>query len=149
MHTVRESYTMPQSETTQRLTFDACYVKGKEDLYISGKTLEYTPDREVLVRITRGGICGSDVHYYQHGGIGDIRLQQPMVLGHEVIGTTVTNEPGASVKVAVNPSRPCNACKYCLSGHSNQCMDMLFFGSAMRYPHVDGGFAQYIAVRPD
>lgn len=139
---------------TQCLTFNACYVKGKEDLYISEKTLEYNPEEEVLVRITRGGICGSDIHYYQHGGIGDISLQHPMVLGHEVIGTTVTEDPSSSsssssTKVAVNPSRPCNICEYCLAGRSNQCVDMRFFGSAMLTPHIDGGFAQYVAVRPD
>ncbi|PIE69293.1 MAG: L-idonate 5-dehydrogenase [Deltaproteobacteria bacterium] len=139
---------MPQT-AIQHLSFDACYIRAKKDLYIGEKTLDFSPDSEVLVKITRGGICGSDVHYYQHGGIGDISLKHPMVLGHEVIGTTVPAGSAAAVNVAVNPSRPCNGCVYCLSNRSNQCMDMLFFGSAMRTPHVDGGFAQYVAVRPD
>lgn len=66
-----------------------------------------------------------------------------MVLGHEVIGATVTEAPSSSTKVAINPSCPCNICEYCLEGRSNQYVDMHFFGSAM---FTDGGFAQYVAV---
>lgn len=146
------TFPMAKNET-EFLEFDACYVRGKNDVYIAKKTLEYNPKTEMLVRITRGGICGSDIHYYQHGGVGDFSLQHPMVLGHEVIGVTVphthSSDSAAPVKVAINPGRPCNSCEYCLDGRSNQCVDMRFFGSAMRNPHVDGGFAQYVAVHPD
>jgi L-idonate 5-dehydrogenase len=134
---------------TEFLSFDACYVRGKKDLYIAEKKLSYDPSTELLVRITRGGICGSDIHYYQHGGVGDFLLKHPMVLGHEVIGETVPHDGSTPVKVAVNPGRQCNNCEYCFEGKSNQCLDMRFFGSAMRNPHVDGGFAQYVAVRAD
>ncbi len=134
---------------TKELTFDACYVKGPKDLYIAPKTITYNSDEEVLVKITRGGICGSDIHYYQHGGVGDFKLQHPMVVGHEVIGTMVTDDERNGQKIAVNPSRPCNSCEYCLSGRSNQCLNMRFFGSAMLNPHVDGAFSQYVVVRPD
>lgn len=139
---------MMQAET-ESLTFDACYVKGKKDLSVHPKTLVYDPAEEVLVKITRGGICGSDIHYYHHGGIGDIILRHPMVLGHEVIGTIEVEGSKEPVKVAVNPSRPCNRCEYCLAGQSNLCLDMRFFGSAMLNPHVDGGFAQYVTVSAD
>ena len=100
---------------------------------------------EVLVKVAMGGICGSDLHYYRHGGFGTIRIQEPMVLGHEVAGTV--SAVGADVtrvqvgdRVAVTPSRPCAACKYCLEGMPNQCLDMRYYGSAMRMPHVQGAF---------
>lgn len=133
----------------KEVTFEACYVKGSKDISIAEKTLTYDNSEEVLVKITRGGICGSDIHYYEHGAIGDIKLKHPMVLGHEVIGVMVTDDERNGRKVAVNPSRPCNECEFCLNGQSNQCLDMRFFGSAMLNPHVDGGFAQYVAVRPN
>ncbi len=102
---------------------------------------------DVTVRIHHGGICGSDLHYYHHGGFGTVRVQQPMVLGHEIAGTIVA--AGAAVtrvrpgdKVAVNPSLPCNICKFCLDGAQQHCLDMRFFGSAMRSPHVQGGFRE-------
>ena len=91
---------------------------------------------QVKVALAAGGICGSDLHYYQHGGFGAIRLKEPMILGHEVAGTVV--EVGADVTrvkvgdhVAVNPSHPCGHCRYCIEGHSNQCLDVRFYGSAM------------------
>jgi L-idonate 5-dehydrogenase len=106
-------------------------------------------DRQVEVRIGVGGICGSDLHYYKDGGFGAVRLKQPMVLGHEVAGTV--SAIGASVKgiavgdlVAVNPSRPCGTCDFCQGGMQNHCRDMLFYGSAMRVPHVDGAFRQIL-----
>ena len=107
--------------------------------------------RDVRVRIEAGGICGSDLHYYNHGGFGTVRLREPMALGHEIAGTI--DEIGHDVsrvtpgiRVAVNPSRPCNECRYCAAGQHNQCLDMRFIGSAMRYPHVQGGFRQNLTV---
>lgn len=100
---------------------------------------------ELLVRIGAGGICGSDLHYYQHGGFGTVRVKEPMILGHEVSGTVAA--VGSAVtrvkvgdRVAVNPSRPCGKCRYCAAGHFNHCLDMRFYGSAMRFPHVQGAF---------
>ena len=74
-----------------------------------------------------------------------MRIKRPMVLGHEVAGTVAAMAPGATRvkigdRVAVNPSRPCSACTYCLEGLPNQCLDMRFYGSAMRDPHVEGAF---------
>lgn len=101
--------------------------------------------RDVLVRIGAGGICGSDLHYYRHGGFGTVRIKEPMVLGHEVAGTVTA--VGNAVKrvrpgdrVAVNPSQPCGTCEYCAAGLANHCLDMRFYGSAMRFPHVQGAF---------
>jgi L-idonate 5-dehydrogenase len=106
---------------------------------------------EVRVKIAAGGICGSDLHYYHHGGFGTVRIQQPMALGHEIAG--VIAAVGADVahlapgmRVAVNPSRPCGVCIHCHEGLHNQCLDMRFMGSAMRMPHVQGGFREHITV---
>lgn len=104
---------------------------------------------QVKVRIEAGGICGSDLHYYRHGGFGTVKLLQPMVLGHEIAGTVVeagVDVPGLSAgqRVAVNPARPCGKCSYCLAGKRNLCTDIHFYGSAMRFPHVQGGFREYL-----
>ncbi len=106
---------------------------------------------EVKVSLAAGGICGSDLHYYQHGGFGTIRLKEPMILGHEVAGTVAAIGEGVTrVKVgdhvAVNPSHPCGHCRYCIEGHSNQCLDVRFYGSAMRFPHVQGAFRDEIVI---
>jgi L-idonate 5-dehydrogenase len=104
---------------------------------------------QVLVRIGMGGICGSDLHYFHHGGFGTVRLREPMVLGHEVAGTVAAVAADVTRlkvgdRVAINPSRPClgrdGACRYCLEGLPNQCLEMRFYGSAMRNPHVQGAF---------
>lgn len=100
---------------------------------------------QVLVEVGFGGICGSDLHYFHHGGFGTVRIRRPMILGHEVAGTVSATGPGVARvkpgdKVAVNPSRPCGECRYCLEGLPNQCLDMRFYGSAMRDPHVEGAF---------
>ena len=109
---------------------------------------------EVRVAIEAGGICGSDMHYFNHGGFGTVRIREPMVLGHEIAGTVVevgsdvtAISPGA--RVAVNPSRPCGHCRYCREGMRNECLDMHFIGSAMRFPHAQGGFRQSLTVRTE
>ena len=100
---------------------------------------------QVLVRVGMAGICGSDLHYFHHGGFGTVRLKEPMVLGHEVAGTVAAVAPDVTAteigdRVAINPSRPCGGCTYCLEGLPNQCLEMRFYGSAMRTPHVQGAF---------
>ncbi|MEJ2458689.1 MAG: L-idonate 5-dehydrogenase [Novosphingobium sp.] len=103
----------------------------------------------VMVRVHVGGICGSDLHYYLNGGFGAVRLKAPMVLGHEISG--VVTAVGAGVadlavgqRVAVNPSMPCGTCEACREGIRNHCRNMRFYGSAMPWPHVDGGFRDYL-----
>ena len=100
---------------------------------------------QVRVAVKAGGICGSDMHYYRHGGFGSVRVKAPMVLGHEASGTVLAAAPdvtGLAIgdRVAINPSRPCRACRYCLEGLPNHCENMRFYGSAMPWPHVDGAF---------
>ncbi|MGE0313973.1 MAG: L-idonate 5-dehydrogenase [Lautropia sp.] len=106
---------------------------------------------EVVVRIGAGGICGSDLHYYQDGGFGTVRIREPMILGHEIAGTV--SRVGAGVTrvapgtlVAVNPSRPCGHCRYCLEGKPNHCLNMRFYGSAMPFPHIQGAFRDELLI---
>jgi L-idonate 5-dehydrogenase len=106
---------------------------------------------EVEVKIASGGICGSDLHYYNHGGFGQVRLKQPMVLGHEVAGHVIKLGKGVAglhvgQLVAVSPSRPCFTCKYCAEGMHNQCLNMRFYGSAMPFPHIQGAFRQTLVA---
>ncbi|MER8842528.1 L-idonate 5-dehydrogenase [Mesorhizobium sp. M0854] len=106
---------------------------------------------QVEIAVEAGGICGSDLHYYNHGGFGAIRLREPMILGHEVAGTVRALGDGISTlavgdRVAISPSRPCNACRYCLQGMQNQCLNMRFYGSAMPMPHIQGAFRQRLVA---
>ena len=106
---------------------------------------------QVLIRMKAGGICGSDLHYYNHGGFGPITLKQPMVLGHEVAGVIDTLGEGVDTLaegqlVAVSPSRPCNACEYCHKGRPNHCLNMRFYGSAMPFPHIQGAFQEWLVA---
>lgn len=123
----------------------ALVLHAPQDLRVERQATEAPGPGEVHVRIAAGGICGSDLHYYHHGGVGDIRLREPMILGHEVAGHVVAT--GAGVErltkgqlVAVSPSRPCRVCQYCERGLTNHCENMQFYGSAMRMPHVQGAF---------
>lgn len=127
----------------------AVVIHPPHQLRIDDVALDAAGPRSVTVRIRNGGICGSDLHYYHHGGFGTVRVTQPMVLGHEVagevvaVGGAVTRvKPGD--RVAVNPSLPCNACRFCLEGAQQHCLDMRFYGSAMRTPHVHGGFRELL-----
>jgi len=127
----------------------AAVIHAAHDLRVEDFQNPPVGPNDVEVRITNGGICGSDLHYYHDGGFGAVRVREKMVLGHEMAG--VVASVGANVtsvkagdKVAVNPSLPCNACKFCLEGKPRHCLNMLFFGSAMRFPHVQGGFREML-----
>lgn len=129
----------------------AIVIHAAKDLRIEEREPEAPGDGQVEVRVEAGGICGSDLHYYNHGGFGTVRIKEPMILGHEVAGTIVAT--GAKVlnlavgdRVAVSPSRPCNACQYCLAGQQNQCTNMRFYGSAMPMPHIQGAFRQRLVA---
>lgn len=106
---------------------------------------------QVLVKMAAGGICGSDLHYYNHGGFGTITLKEPMILGHEVAGhivevaDNVTNLAPKQL-VAVSPSRPCRVCVFCQRGMQNQCTNMRFYGSAMPFPHIQGAFRELLVA---
>ncbi len=90
---------------------------------------------ETAVRVTAVGICGSDLHWYETGGIGDIKLAQPLVLGHEFAGVTSDGQ-----RVAVDPCVPCDECRDCLSGNPNLCSFQHFAGTTTD----DGGLREWI-----
>lgn len=129
----------------------AIVVHAARDLRIEELPEEQPGPGQVMLRLAVGGICGSDLHYYNHGGFGAVRLRQPMILGHEVSAHVEALGPcveGLDVGqlVAVSPSRPCHACRYCRQGQHNQCVDMRFYGSAMPFPHVQGAFRERLVA---
>ena len=130
---------------------DALVIHAPGDLRVESFPTAAVEAGQVRVRVRAGGICGSDLHYYQHGGFGTIRIQQPMVLGHEVAGIVEQAAPGVTTlavgdRIAVCPSRPCGHCRFCQLGLQNHCLDMRYYGSAMRMPHVQGAFRQEIVI---
>lgn len=105
---------------------------------------------EVLVKLEYIGICGSDMHYYETGAIGDYVVEPPFVLGHEPGGVVV--EVGADVthlkvgdRVALEPGKTCGHCEFCKTGRYNLCPDVVFFAT----PPVDGVFQEYVAHEAD
>lgn len=107
-------------------------------------------DNEVLVKLEYVGICGSDLHYYETGAIGDYVVKPPFVLGHEPGGTVV--EIGKNVthlsvgdRVALEPGKTCGHCEFCKTGNYNLCLDVVFFAT----PPVDGVFQEYVAHEAD
>lgn len=129
----------------------AVVVHAAKDLRLEERETPKPAAGQVLIRMEAGGICGSDLHYFNHGGIGTIQLKQPMILGHEVSGRIESLGDGVSglevgQRVAVSPSRPCHACKYCHEGAPNHCLDMRFYGSAMPFPHIQGAFQQWLVA---
>lgn len=109
---------------------------------------------EVLVSTTFGGICGSDLHYYRDGAVGEFKVLEPMVLGHEVVGRVEAlgegvDWPERGTPVAVHPAAPCGSCFQCQAGRENICPSATYLGSAARFPHVQGGFAELVAVRAE
>lgn len=103
-------------------------------------------DDEVLVKLEYVGICGSDLHYYEPGAIGNFIVKPPFVLGHEPGGVVV--EVGKDVthlkvgdRVALEPGKTCGHCEFCREGKYNLCPDVIFFAT----PPVDGVFQEYVA----
>ena len=105
------------------------------------------PD-EVLIQVGSVGVCGSDVHYYEHGRIGGFVVDAPLILGHELGGTIVAVgaevDPGrVGTRVAVEPQRPCRACEFCFRGDYNLCPKMEFYAT----PPIDGGFCEFVTIQ--
>jgi len=130
----------------------ALVIHAARDLRLEDSNLVAPDTDEVVIETAVGGVCGSDLHYYNHGGFGPIKLKEPMILGHEVSG--VVQELGSTdldLKVgdlvAVSPSRPCYVCTYCFEGKHNHCENMQFYGSAMPMPHIQGAFRQQLTAK--
>ena len=127
-------------------TIKAAVLHGIGDVRIDRVPMpEITQDNEVLVKMQAVGVCGSDVHYYKHGRIGDYVVETPMILGHESAG--VVEAVGSAVQhvkpgdnVALEPGIPCGVCAYCRTGRYNLCADVRF----MATPPIDGAFVEYV-----
>ncbi|HWU02720.1 MAG TPA: L-idonate 5-dehydrogenase [Novosphingobium sp.] len=127
---------------------------GRHDLRVEPLPAPPLAADEVRVAVAFGGICGSDMHYFHRGAVGDFAIREPLVLGHEISGVVVEAGSAAAhlrpgMKAALDPSRPCLTCDYCRAGRMNLCTDMWFLGSAGRFPHSQGGFSQHLTLRMD
>ncbi len=105
---------------------------------------------EVLVEIAAVGVCGSDVHYYEHGRIAERIVKAPHVLGHESAGRVVAagdrvSKHAVGARVTLEPGLPCGRCRECRSGAYNLCRDVQFMGA----PPTDGAFTRFIARHED
>lgn len=119
---------------------------GIRKVELTTRPIPVPAENEVLVKIEYVGICGSDLHYYETGRIGDFIVEPPFVLGHEAGGIVV--ETGSNVRnlkvgdrVALEPGKTCGTCEFCKSGKYNLCKDVVFFAT----PPVDGVFQEYVA----
>ncbi|WP_434617294.1 L-idonate 5-dehydrogenase [Tabrizicola sp. M-4] len=129
----------------------AIVIHAARDLRIEERASETPGPGQIGLRLATGGVCGSDLHYYNHGGFGAVRLREPMILGHEVSAYVETLGPGVTgftpgQLVAVSPSRPCGGCRFCLEGLPNHCLNMRFYGSAMPFPHIQGAFREFLVA---
>ncbi len=113
---------------------------GAGDLRLSDEPKPQPRAGECLIRVEAIGICGSDLHWYEEGGIGDSRVGAPLVIGHEFAGV-VEDGPLAGRRVAVDPAIPCERCDLCREGHPNLCPDVVFAGHGA----CDGGLRQYLS----
>jgi L-iditol 2-dehydrogenase len=128
-------------------TMRAAVLHGVNDLRVEQvPRAQITRPDQALVRIGSVGICGSDVHYFNRGRIGDYIVTQPMILGHEAAGEVV--EVGSEVtrlqvgdRVAIEPGCPDGTCAFCREGRYNLCPNVIFLATP---PH-DGAFADYLA----
>jgi L-idonate 5-dehydrogenase len=108
----------------------------------------------VLLRVRRAGICGSDLHYFEHGYCGAFVPTRPFILGHEFAAEVAAISEGvvglsAGMRVTANPARACGVCDYCKAGRGNLCRRTIMLGSASTTPPTDGAFAEFVTVRAD
>lgn len=131
-------------------TMRASVMTGVRTLQIEDRPVPTPGERQVLVEVAAVGVCGSDVHYYLHGRIGDFVVHEPMVLGHELSGRIAAVGAGVDPgrigqRVAVEPQHPCRRCTQCKAGRYNLCPDIEFYAT----PPVDGAFCRYVLIDDD
>jgi L-iditol 2-dehydrogenase len=128
-------------------TMQVSVLRGVGDLALEERPVPQPGPREVLIQVRAVGVCGSDVHYYEHGRIGPYVVREPLVLGHEPAGVVVGLGPGTTRhvvghRVSLEPGVPCFQCKQCLAGRYNLCPDMRFFAT----PPIDGALCEYVTL---
>ena len=131
-------------------TMKTAVMTGLKELEWEQRPIPVPSKGEVLVRVEHVGICGSDLHYYEQGAIGDFKVSFPFVLGHEAAGTVVEIGEGVTDlavgdRVAMEPGKTCGHCEFCKQGKYNLCPDVVFFAT----PPVDGVFQEYAAHEAD
>lgn len=131
-------------------TMRASVMTGVGTLVIEDRPVPTPGPHEVLVEVAAVGVCGSDVHYYRHGRIGDFVVEDPMILGHELSGRIAAVgggvDPGrVGQRVAVEPQHPCRRCAQCKAGRYNLCPEMKFYAT----PPIDGAFCRYVTIDDD
>jgi L-iditol 2-dehydrogenase len=109
---------------------------GIGDLKLHDEPVPIAGDGEKLVRIRSVGVCGSDLHWFSEGSIGDAKLEHPLVLGHEFSGVTEDDQ-----RVAIDPAIPCGRCEFCDHGNPNLCSSLLFAG----HGKTDGALREWMA----
>jgi len=131
-------------------TMRASVLRGVHDVIVEERPVPTPAEDEVLVRVGSVGVCGSDIHYYEHGRIGPHVVDAPLVLGHEAggvvaaVGSAVTSLHEGQ-RVSVEPGVPCRRCRQCLLGRYNLCPEVRFFAT----PPYDGAFCEYVAMPAD
>lgn len=128
-------------------TMQVAVLRAVRDLVLEEREVPSPGRGEVLVQVGAVGVCGSDVHYYQHGRIGDFVVDAPLVLGHEASGVVTDVGPGVASdrigqRVSIEPGVPDFTCPQCLAGRYNLCPAMRFYAT----PPVDGALAQFVTV---
>ncbi len=128
----------------------AAVMYAPHDVRLEERALPKPGPKEVLVEIKAVGVCGSDVHYYEHGRIGPYVVREPLILGHESSGVII--ELGNDVskhrlgeRVTLEPGVPCAVCRECRAGRYNLCPDVRFFAT----PPIDGAFTNYVTIHED
>lgn len=143
---------MPATDATATGTMRAVVAHGIGDLRVERRPVPTPGPGEVAVRVSYGGICGSDLHYWRHGAVGEFRVREPLVLGHEIVGVVlqtgagVPHPPAPGTTVAVHPATPCGDCPQCAAGRRNICPTSRYLGSAAHFPHVQGGFSDVVVL---
>lgn len=129
----------------------AVVVHARGDLRVDTVPAPRPAADEALVAIERGGICGSDLHYWLHGAAGESILRDPLVLGHEVIGrvrrtASDGSGPAAGVRIAVHPATPGTGPERFPAHRPNLSPGGTYLGSAATRPHQSGAFADLVAL---
>jgi len=120
------------------------------DLSIEDRDVPVPGAHEVLVSVRSVGVCGSDIHYFEHGRIGPYVVEAPVILGHEASGVIVAlgsavRNLTVGTRVAMEPGVPCGVCVECRAGRYNLCPDVVFYAT----PPVDGAFAEFVTIHED
>jgi len=131
-------------------TCRAAYLVGRERIEFREVKVPRPRPGEAVVKVQACGVCGSDVHYYQHMHIGEFVVRKPLILGHECAGTVAAVGRGVrnvreGDRVAIEAGMTCGKCRYCRCGRYNLCPDVAFLAT----PPVDGAFIQYLVHRAE